>query len=189
MKRLEITLKRITIAGLLFFLAVNAQEGLDIRYTILATTYGEDENKIKIKVPPYLSRNEVSRQIKLALAWPGEPLPEVLTKVYVFRDDAIRGTTSRLGAVYSPEAGFIWHLSGWKADTTIVSYDLVPRDRMVYNAVLDSMFAKQNFRLESTLSATAKLNIADEFNLKTADVDSIFYLVKWWRELNGSEGP
>jgi len=182
-------IKFIAAISLLFYVNIIAQEGLDIRYTILATTYGEDENKIKIKVPPYLSRNEVSRQVRLALAWPGEPLPEVLTKIYVFRDDAILGTTSRLGAVYSPEAGFIWHLSGWKADTTIISYDLVPRDRMVYNAMLDSMFARQNFKLESSLSATAKRNIASEFDLNTTQVDSIFYLVKWWRELNGSEGP
>jgi len=166
------------------------QQDLNIRYTILGTTYGEKENKIKIKVPPYLSRQEVSRQIRLAIAWPGDPLPEVLTKVYVFRDDAVLGNTSRLGGIYSPVEGFIWHLRGWAADTTIVTYELTSRDRQVYNTLLDSMFAKQNFKLESkTLSATAKRDIAWQFDLSTTQVDSIFYLVKWWRELNGAEGP
>ncbi len=179
---------RYTLLFIIFGLASlpaqqTAWDSLNIHYRLVHTGYHTDETIIKIKVPPYLSTREVMQQIKLATSWPGEPLPKVRTKVYVFREDAPDGAASRIGGVYLPGKGFTWSLEDWKPEVDIRDYQPSVVDKLIYNTVLDSMFAAQRYSLDSDPnSRPMKEKIAREFNISIAQLDSIYFRVKWWKE-------
>lgn len=179
----------IILMGWLFFGSIlTAQEEtweqLDIQYRLLQTHYGQTADVIKIKVPPYLTTSQVMAQCRLALQWPGDPLPQKKTTIYVYRDDAPVGTMSGVGLLYTPGKEIQWDLAEWQPDTLIFSYEPTPLDKIIYNTVLDSLYAEGMYasELESDY-APVKKQLAKDFELTVQQLDSIYYRVKWWGEL------
>ena len=175
-------------AGLLLGSILNAQEGTwekyDIQYRLLQTHYGQSADVIKIKVPPYLSTSQLMTQCRLALQWPGDPLPRKKTTIYVYRDDDPLGTKSGVGLLYTPGKEIQWDLAEWQPDTLIFSYQPTPLDQVIYNTVLDSLYAEGMYasELESD-NAPVKKQLAEDFQLTVPQLDSIYYRVKRWGEL------
>lgn len=160
-------------------------DSLNIQYQLLQSNYFEAESVIKIKVPPFLSTREVMEQVKLVVQWPGDPPPVKKTTVYVFKENAVVGDRSKTGGRYIPGKGFLWDLKDWNPDTTIHHY--TPRfiDRLIYNTLLDSLLDNGVYSIdfESKEKAT-KQNVAREFEISVSQLDSIYYQVKWWWDLN-----
>lgn len=173
----------------------SAHDTLDIKYYLIENTYAQYEDIVKIKLPPYLSTAEVMRQIQLAVQWPGDPPPSKRTKVYVFREDAVIGDRSSMGAVYFPGRGFQWQLAEWRPDLTIYRYRPRASDKVLYNTLLDSLFAGNMFASEystepksgSKIQFRRKENVADLFEVSISEMDSIYFRVKWWLDLNPNE--
>lgn len=160
-------------------------DSLNIQYQLLQTNYFERETEIKIKVPPYLKTSEVMEQIRLAVQWPGDPPPQKQTTVYVFRENAGEGDRSKTGGRYIPGKGFKWDLRDWEPDTTIFHYTPRLIDRIIYNALLDSLLADVINSMEfESKDNPIKKKVAREFEISVAQLDSIYYRVKWWQDLN-----
>lgn len=160
-------------------------DSLNIQYQLMQSNYYETENVIKIKIPPYLSTSAVMEQIKLAVQWPGDPAPTKKTTVYIFRENAVEGDVSKTGARYLPGKGFKWDLNDWKPDTTILHYTPRLIDRIIYNTLLDSLFTKEYSPQEfDSKDNPTKKKVAREFEISVAQLDSIYYRVKWWWDLN-----
>jgi hypothetical protein len=154
----------------------NGRDTLDIRYEIVGHLYLQDKEIIKIKVPPFLSTAEVMEQVKLVLQWPGDPPPEKLTSVYVFRETDPVGEISTTGASFIPGKGIAWSLSGWKPLELSLSEPTI-REKIIYNALLDTLFARgvpiDNMEI--------KKEIANTFGLTVPILDSIYFKVKYWK--------
>lgn len=182
-------IKRVCLFSLLLFAAGYAQESgwdtLNIKYNLLQTNYSSDRNTVKIKVPPYLTTREVMEQIYLAVRILGGAEVSKQTTVYVFKDHDRVGDRSKTGGVYVPGKGFEWDLREWKPDTTIRNFTPRLIDRMIYEALMDSMFADgiEPLAFEDRNNPTKK-KVAREFEISVAQLDSIYYRVKWWWELN-----
>ncbi|RMH79106.1 MAG: hypothetical protein D6681_19445 [Calditrichaeota bacterium] len=156
----------------------------NVCYQLVNTDYREYETIIKIKLPPYLSTREVMEQIKLVVQWPGEPPPPKRTTIYVFREDADDDAISGTGARYLPGKGFLWDLKDWHPDSSIFQYVPSKLDQVIYNTLLDSMFARGMFTPEfDSRDFSARKNVARWFNLSVEELDSIYYRVKWWLDL------
>ncbi len=165
---------------LTYYFAGYAQQSswdtLNIRYEIFSQKYFQDKNIIKIKVPPYFSTSEVMEQIKLALQWPGDPPPQKITTVYVFKETDQIGDSSQTGATFIPGVGYIWNLKDWKP----IEFPLeepTQLEKVIYNAFLDSIFA---YGL-STHNIEIKKKVAKQFNIKVTKLDSIYFKVKYWQ--------
>lgn len=180
---------RYAFVSLLFHAALFAQQAgwdtLNVQYRLLQTNYEPYEDIIKIKVPPHLSTREVMEQVKLVIQWPGSPPPRKKTTVYVFKDADPKGTRSKTGAVYRPGKGYRWDMRDWQPDLSIYQYNPRDRDKTIYNTLLDSMFVNGFFALEfEEKDSGIKDNVAKNFDLTVAELDSIYYRVKWWCDLN-----
>ncbi len=160
-------------------------DSLDVQYRILQTHYQPFEDIIKIKVPPHLSTRQVMEQVKMVVQFPGSPPPRKKTIVYVFKDDDRKGATSKTGCIYSPSRGFQWDLHDWHPDLSIYQYQPTLRDKLLYNTLLDSMFTHGFFALEfEEEDNRIKKNVAEKFGIRVAELDSIYFRVKWWLDLN-----
>lgn len=153
----------------------DSRDTLNIRYEIVAQSYLQDKDIIKIKVPPFLSTAEVMEQVKLVLQWPGDPLPKKLTSVYVFKETDQIGETSVTGGTFIPGKGIAWSLTNWKPIELILSEPTV-REKIIYNALLDTLFA----RGLSIDNMEIKTKVAHEFGLTISKLDSIYFKVKYW---------
>jgi hypothetical protein len=155
--------------------AKNGHDTLDIRYEIISQKYLPRHNIIKIKIPPYLSTQEVMEQIRLVLQWPGDPPPQKITIVYIFKETDQIGDSSQTGAIFIPGQGFTWKLNDWKP----IEFPLVEptlQEKIIYNTLLDSMFTQgiTDHNLE------IKKKIAQQFNISVSKLDSIYFKVKYW---------
>lgn len=160
-------------------------DSLDVQYRILQSHYQPFEDIIKIKVPPHLSTRQVMEQVKMVVQFPGAPPPRKKTIVYVFKDDDRKGATSKTGCIYSPSKGFQWDLRDWHPDLSIYHYEPSIRDKLLYNTLLDSMFTHGFFALEfEKEESSIKENVAKQFRISEAELDSIYFRVKWWLNLN-----
>jgi hypothetical protein len=160
-------------------------DSLNIQYQLLQSNYFEAEDVIKIKIPPFLSTREVMEQVKLVVQWPGDPPPAKKTTVYVFKENATVGDRSKTGGRYIPGKGFFWDLKDWKPDTTIRHY--TPRfiDRLIYNTLLDSLLDNGIYSIDfENKEKATKQKVAREFEISVTQLDSIYYRVKWWWDLN-----
>lgn len=182
---------RILIIALLAGSALSAQnpvvDSLNVRYHFIESRFLQDETIFKIAVPPYLQTWEVMEQVRLAVQWPGDPPPDRPTTVYVFREGEGRGSVSGTGGVYIPGQGFRWDMGDWTPDTGVLAF--VPRDidKFMYNAVLDSLFRQGMDALAiDGIPERLKLGVAREFAVSPAQVDSVFYRVKWYVDRHGS---
>jgi hypothetical protein len=178
-----------TIPLILLFCSAYSQstkwDSLNIQYQLLQSNYSEAENVIKIKLPPFLSTSEVMEQIKLVMQWPGDPPPVKKTTVYVFKENSEVGDRSNTGGRYIPRKGLFWDLKDWKPDTTIRHY--TPRfiDRLIYNTLLDSLLNTGFYSIDfENKEKATKQKVAKEFEISVAQLDSIYYRVKWWWDLN-----
>ncbi len=168
------------------------RDSLEIKYRLIENYYSQYEDIVKIKLPPYLSTREVMEQVKLSVQWPGDPPPSKRTRIYVFRDDAVIGDKSATGAMYFPGKGFRWDLTDWLPDLSIYTYRPGSVDKMIYNTVLDTFFSAEMFASEYSTAPEAgskmirnkKKNVASLFDITTTEMDSIYFRVKWWLELN-----
>lgn len=159
-------------------------DSLEIKYRLLQNHYGQSEDVIKIKVPPYLSTSDVMAQVRLAVQWPGDPPPKKKTTVYVFKDDAREGDKSKTGGVYFPGKGFKWDLKEWNPDQTIFDYEPGMRDKLIYNTFLDSIFINGMYSLEfENENHKTKEKVARKFRITATELDSIYYRVKWWWDI------
>jgi hypothetical protein len=154
----------------------SSQDTLDIRYEIISQKFHTDETIVKIKLPPYLSTGEVMEQIKLAVQWPGEPPPEKLTYIYVFRDANQIGDSSRTGATYVPGKGFVWQLTEWEP-IEFPHKEPTQLEKVIYNTLLDSMFAHGL----SMHNVKIKEKVAKKFDITVSKLDSIYFKVKYWQ--------
>jgi hypothetical protein len=152
-----------------------SQDSLDIHYSIVGMKFYSDHDVIKIKVPPWLKSSEVMFQIKKAIQWPGEPPPRKKTYIYVFKETAQVGEASQTGAVYIPGKGFIWSLSDWKP---IEPPDRRPseNDLNIYYTFIDRII-QNGSSLDNT---RIRREVAQEFHLSVAELDSIYSWVKYW---------
>lgn len=180
--------------SILLFCAAYPQQSywdsLNIKYQLIQSNYSETENVIKIKVPPYLSTSAVMEQIKLAVQWPGDSPPDKKTTVYIFKENAGKGERSKTGGRYLPGKGFKWDLKDWKPDTTILHYTPRSIDRIIYNAFLDALLADEYSPSEfDSKDNPTKKKVAREFEISVAQLDSIYYRVKWWWDLNKNAPP
>ena len=153
----------------------NNTDTLNIMYEIVGQQFHSEENIIKIKLPPFLTTDEVMEQIKLALQWPGEPPPTQTTYIYIFKDSDKIGAKSNTGAVYIPHKGFKWNLNEWKPSKIKLSEPTL-QEKIIYNTLLDSMFSKsfdyENIELKKT--------VANRFKISITQLDSIYFKVKYW---------
>lgn len=155
--------------------AQNGHDTLNIRYEIISQKYLPRHDIIKIKIPPYLSTQEVMEQIRLVLQWPGDPPPQKTTFVYIFRETDQIGDSSQTGAIFTPGHGLTWNLNDWKP----IEFPLVEptlQEKIIYNTLLDSMFTQgiTDHNLE------IKKKIAQQFNITVSKLDSIYFKVKYW---------
>ena len=163
-------------------------DSLNVQYRLIQSNYGIYEDIIKIKLPPHLNTSEVIRQVRMVVQFPGSPPPQKKTTVYIFKDDARVGDRSKNGGVYQPGKGFKWDLEDWHPDGRIFSYEPRDFDFLVYNALLDSMFTNGFYALEfEDEESASKQNVARRFDLKVAELDSIYYRVKWWKDLRKAQ--
>jgi hypothetical protein len=157
---------------------------VDIRYRRAGINYGEQEVVLTIKVPPYLNVPELQEQIKLAVQYPGTPPPGKKHIVYVFRDDQLIGKKSDVFAVYTPGKGFKWKLEKWRQDLSIFEYQPTELDKLIYNTVMDTIFALEISSLTfEHHHLPVKVTIARHFETSVAAIDSIYFRVMWWQEL------
>ena len=164
-----------------------AWDSLDIQYHLVQSDYRQNETIFKIKLPPYLTTHQVMQQIKLLVKFPTSPKPTKRVKVYVYRDDAIKGASSATGGIYIPSKGYKWDLADWQPDTSIFNYTPNNQDKIIYNTLLDSLFAHgiYAFSMEDQNLPTKK-SVAKQFDLTLSALDSIYYKVKWWQKINAS---
>ncbi len=155
-------------------------DSLNIRFNIIYQEYNEFYNVIKIKLPPFLSTAEVMAQIRLLLFWPGSEPPDKETRVYVFRDLDPIGTVSRTGCVYVPGQGIFWDLREWHPDSSLLQ-EPTEWEKQVYNAYLDSLFAS-GFYLNESQETAVKERICQQYQLTPAQLDTLYYRVKYWWE-------
>lgn len=151
------------------------EDTLNIKYEIVSHQYYPDKNILKIKVPPFLTTTQLMEQIKLAVQWPGDPPPEQVTFVYVFKDSARVGTQSTTGAIYLPGQGYRWSLTKW-VPIDIQLSEPSAREKIIYNTLLDSMFARG---LEFN-NQPVKEVVARQFHVSSGKLDSIYFKVKYW---------
>jgi hypothetical protein len=157
---------------------------LDIRYRRAEINYGEQEIVMIIKVPPYLNETDLQKQIKLAVQFPGTPPPDKKHVVYVFRDDQPIRKKSDIYAIYKPGKGFDWKLDKWQQDLSIFEYEPSELDKLIYNAVMDSIFSLEISPLTfEQQKLPAMESIAQHFEKTVAAIDSIYFKVMWWRDL------
>jgi len=172
--------KTVILIILVIHISVEAQpdgrDTLDIRYEIVGQLYLQDKDIVKIKVPPFLSTAEVMKQVKLVLRWPGDPPPQKLTSVYVFKETDPVGETSTTGATFIPDKGIAWSLTDWKPVPLSLSEPTI-REKIIYNALLDTLFA----RGLSFDNMEIKRKVANEFGLTISKLDSIYFKVKYWK--------
>jgi hypothetical protein len=163
---------------------VASWDTLDIRYRRAEINYGEQETVMTIKVPPYLNETELQAQITLAVQFPGTPPPDKKHIVYVLRDDQPLRKKSDVYAVYRPGKGFVWKLDKWQQDLSIFEYEPSELDKLIYNAVMDSIFALEISPLTfEQQKLPAKKSIAQHFEKTVVAIDSIYFRVMWWRDL------
>ncbi len=159
-----------------------SQDSLNVRYSIVGMNFYSDHDVIKIKVPPWLKSSELMFQIKKAILWPGEPPPHKRTYIYVFKETAQVGEASQTGAVYIPGKGFIWSLSDWKPTEPP---DLSPsaKDLDIYYTFIDRIIRNGS----SLHNDRIRRDVAEEFQLSVAELDSIYSWVKYWLEKKQEE--
>jgi len=165
------------ISLILFFFCLNIgsgipQDSLQIQYSIVGMHFHEDHDVIKIKVPPWMKSSDLILQIKRAVLWPGEPPPDKITYVYVFKETDQVGEESQTGAVYSPKKGFAWKLSSWEPTQMPAG---IPRERdfEIYYDLIDRIIRDgSNFGDWKFRSAVAK-----EHSLTLSELDSIYVFV------------
>lgn len=150
----------------------DGRDTLNIRYRLVgANRYFGDQNIIRIKVPPFLSTEEVMEQVKLALQWPGDPPPKKVTKVYVFKEMEPDGEKSPNWATFVPGKGISWNLTNWKPTEFSLSEPTV-REKLIYRALLDTVFSFDE--------TETKKKIANDFGITRTKLDSIYFKVKYW---------
>ena len=162
-----------------------AEDTLNIQYQLVETHYLSMEDVFKIKVPPYLTTAEVMEQIRLAVRWPGDPPPRKITTVYVFRDGQKRGASSKTGGIYVPGKGFRWDMADWEPDVSILEFQPSDKDKLLYNFLLDTLFAAgiSSEDMSDSTELPIKKAVARDFEMSVAQLDSVYYHVKWWIDL------
>jgi hypothetical protein len=160
---------------LISFSPGRSQDTLEINYSIVGMTFREKYDVVKIQVPPWLGAADLKIQIKHSIHWPGDPPPQKLTYIFVFKETDQIGDTSDTGAIYSPKTGFQWRLQNWKPtkipDSTPSNFDLT-----VYNTLIDRII-----REGSTFNnIEIRSQVATDFDLTVTQMDSICSLVKFW---------
>ena len=163
------------------------RDSLSIQFNIIYQEYNALYNIIKIKLPPYLSTAEVMAQIRLLLFWPGTSPPNKETRVYVFRDLDPIGTVSRTGCVYIPGRGIFWDLREWHPDSSLLQ-EPTEWEIHVYNVYLDSLFSN-GFHFNESQNNDVKLRICQQFQLTPAQLDTLYYRVKYWWERTKANHP
>lgn len=150
-------------------------DSLNIRYEIISQSFSPTKDVIKIRTPPYLYTEEVMEQIRLVLQWPGEPPPQKVTYIYIFRETDQIGDTSQTGAIYIPGEGFKWRLGNWKPIEFPLKEPTI-QEKIIYNTFLDTIFARG-----STMhNIEIKEEIAKQFNISVSKLDSVYFKVKYW---------
>ncbi|MCB0286242.1 MAG: hypothetical protein KDE57_06255 [Calditrichaeota bacterium] len=167
---------------------IAAWDTVDIRYRRAEVLFSTNEDVITIKVPTYLNKFDVMEQIKLAVQFPGTPPPEKKTTVFVLRDDQNKNDKTKNCGIYKPGKGYQWRLDDWQQDDAIFDYEPSEVDKLLYNTILDSMYAQEISPLtfEENESDTKK-QIAKMFEKSVAEVDSIYFRVMWWRGLQAAK--
>lgn len=162
-----------------------AQDSLNIRYSIVQMEYQPTKDIIKIKVPGWLKTSELMEQIRRVVIWPNEPLPKKKTYVYVFKETDQLGTTSRTGAVYIPDYGFLWDLREWEPDDKLY-HSPTARELLIYYALVDSIITRG-----ATLDNTRiRHQISRQFSISVGQLDTLYSRVKYWLENDGKlESP
>jgi len=154
-------------------------DSLNVQYDIVHIECHPGYDLIKIKVPPYLSSQEVMKQVRLVLFWPGASPPRKKTKVYVFKETALYGTKSHTGGVYFPGHGIKWDMVDWSPDSSLIQKPS-PREINIYNSLLDSLF-KEGLQFSEIDHRHA---IARRMKIAPAKLDSIYFRVKFWHNLH-----
>ena len=155
--------------------ACHSQDSIAYSYSIVGMAFYEDHDIIKIKVPPYLKTSELVTQIRRVLFWPGSSPPSKKTFIYIFKETDQIGESSRTGAIYTPDEGFIWNLSDWKP-AKITNSSPTESDFAVYYSLIDQIIENGS----SLDNIMVKKRVAGEYNLSIYQLDSIFSAVKYW---------
>jgi len=153
----------------------HSQDSLKIQYSIVGIYFDDDHDVIKIKVPPWLPTSELISQIKRAVIWPGEPVPQKTTYIYVFKETDQVGEISQTGAVYTPGKGFKWSLANWKPAPEPQG---IPseNDFEIYYVLIDRIIQEGATLGDQEL----RKSVADQFSLTLNELDSIYTFVKYW---------
>jgi len=171
-------ISRILVSLLLLSHLLVGQDSTRIQYAIVGMSFSGDHDVVKIKVPPWLLTSELMEQIKLSILGPSSTFPSKKTYIYVFSETDQVGDISSTGAVYTPGKGFLWSLSEW---TSRAVPDTNPSDKdlEIYYILIDRI-VKDGSLLDNL---EIRKQVAGEFSISIAQLDSIYSWVKYWVSL------
>jgi len=151
------------------------QEQVEVQYSIVGMEFTTDYDVIKLRVPPWLKKDELILQITRAVIWPGEPPPAKKVYIHVFKETDQVGDTSESGAIYVPQQGFIWDLEEWKP-ASIPEQIPSKRDINIYNYLIESIL-NEGLTLDNM---PIRVKVAQNFDITVTELDSIYSNVKYW---------
>ena len=178
------------IATLLFLFAslsggaqeVSVWDTLDVQYEVIDQRHYDGKVSLSIQLPPFLTQDEVKRQIEIAVQFPGSPPPNEVTEVFIYVEGRKDG--KKVGrATYKPGKGFKWQIDKWDTDLSVVNYKLTPEDRYIYETLMDTLYSIDEFSLDTNHKRVkkAKKELAKRSKITLDELENLYYRVKWWQ--------
>ncbi|MEL6820577.1 MAG: hypothetical protein AAFP70_02350 [Calditrichota bacterium] len=178
------------IATLLFLFAslsggaqeVSVWDTLDVQYEVIDQRHYDGKVSLSIQLPPFLTQDEVKRQIEIAVQFPGSPPPNEVTEVFIYVEGRKDG--KKVGrATYKPGKGFKWQIEKWDTDLSVVNYKLTPEDRYIYETLMDTLYSIDEFSLDTNHKRVkkAKKELAKRSKITLDELENLYYRVKWWQ--------
>jgi len=153
------------------------QDSLGIKYAIIGMKFYDSYDVIKVKIPNYLTKNQLMDQLEHVLFWPGDPPPKKKTHIYVFKETDQIEDISEVGCTYLPRKGFTWNLECWEPEPIEFTIP-TERELLIYNTLTDTLITTgltlNNERIRK--------EIAWKFGISLHELDSIHMRVKYWWE-------
>jgi len=177
-----VTLFLLLITFNAFAQEVSVWDTLDVQYEVIDQRHYDGKVSLSIQLPPFLTQDEVKRQIEIAVQFPGSPPPDEVTEVSIYVEGRKNG--KRVGrATYKPGKGFKWKIDKWDTDLSIVNYKLTPEDRYVYETLMDTLYSIDEFSLDTNHKQVkkAKKELAKRSKMTLDELESLYYRVKWWK--------
>ncbi|MGH1364809.1 MAG: hypothetical protein ACRBF0_14695 [Calditrichia bacterium] len=157
-------------------------DSLDVQYEVIDQQYNNGKVSLSIQLPPFLTQDEVKRQIEIAVQFPGSPPPNEVTEVSIYVEGRKRG--KRVGrATYKPGKGFKWKIDKWNRDLNVIRYSLTPEDRYIYETLMDTLYSIDEFSLDKNHKRVkrAKKELAKRSEITLDELENLYYRVKWWQ--------